>query len=102
MSNKLEDEHSSSSSSSSAGSYSDWISNVRGRPFQPGRLDQEEIWWAERQQALEAAGYILRPRYCQGWKESWVEVTSKKGFDWWECEECQPMVSILLAFTKLP
>jgi hypothetical protein len=99
MSNKPEGEHSSSSSVL----ISQWLSLGGGSPFQPGKLNQEELWWAERQEALEAAGYMLRPRYRQGWKESWVEVTGKKGFDWLECEECQPkMVSILLAFTKLP
>lgn len=38
---------------------------------QPGDLDEHEIWWAERQEALEVIGYMLRPRYRPGWIPSW-------------------------------
>lgn len=38
----------------------------------PGDLGQHEEWWVERQQALEVAGYMLRPRYRPGWKPSWA------------------------------
>ncbi|KAH9033889.1 kinase-like domain-containing protein [Lactarius pseudohatsudake] len=38
---------------------------------QPGELDRREAWWAERQEALEAAGYMLRSRYHPGWIPSW-------------------------------
>lgn len=38
---------------------------------QPGELDEGETWWAERQEALEAVGYMLRPRYRPGWIPSW-------------------------------
>ena len=38
---------------------------------QPGDLGEHEIWWAERQEALEVAGYMLRPRYRPGWIPSW-------------------------------
>ena len=38
---------------------------------QPGDLDIREVWWAERQEALEAAGYMLRARYRPGWIPSW-------------------------------
>ena len=37
----------------------------------PGDLDKDEAWWAERQEALEAAGYMLRARYRPGWIPSW-------------------------------
>ena len=37
-----------------------------------GEINGPEIWWAERQEALERAGYMLRPRYRPGWKPSWV------------------------------
>jgi len=37
-----------------------------------GELRGPEIWWVERQEALERAGYMLRPRYRPGWKPSWV------------------------------
>lgn len=40
---------------------------------EPGDLGQHEEWWVERQQALEQAGYMLRPRYRPGWKRSWAE-----------------------------
>lgn len=38
---------------------------------QPGDLDEGEVWWVERQEALEASGYMLRPRYQPGWIPSW-------------------------------
>jgi hypothetical protein len=38
---------------------------------QPGGLDEVETWWVERQEALEAVGYMLRPRYRPGWIPSW-------------------------------
>ena len=38
---------------------------------QPGDLDSREVWWVERQEALEAAGYMLRARYRPGWIPSW-------------------------------
>ncbi|KAH9057291.1 kinase-like domain-containing protein [Lactarius vividus] len=38
---------------------------------QPGDLNELEIWWADHQEALEAAGYMLRPRYRPGWTPSW-------------------------------
>ena len=39
---------------------------------QPGGLDKTEKWWIERQEALEQAGYMLRPRYRPGWQPSWT------------------------------
>jgi hypothetical protein len=51
--------------------YIDFLDNPRpGR--QPGDLGGHEEWWAERQQALEKAGYMLRPRYRPGWRPSWT------------------------------
>ena len=38
---------------------------------QPGDLDRREVWWVARQEALEVAGYMLRPRYRPGWIPSW-------------------------------
>ena len=37
-----------------------------------GEIDGPETWWAERQEALEHAGYMLRPRYRPGWKPPWA------------------------------
>jgi hypothetical protein len=37
-----------------------------------GDIDPIEAWWVERQEALERAGYMLRPRYRPGWKPSWA------------------------------
>ena len=45
-----------------------------------GEIIGPEIWWAAHQEALEHAGYMLRPRYRPGWKPSWVE-TKKYLFD---------------------
>ena len=37
-----------------------------------GEIGGPEIWWVERQQALERAGYMLRPRYRPDWTPSWA------------------------------
>ncbi|KAF8263954.1 kinase-like domain-containing protein [Lactarius quietus] len=49
------------------------ISSLYDEPpgSQPGDLDEHETWWAERQEALEATGYMLRSRYRPGWIPSW-------------------------------
>jgi hypothetical protein len=39
---------------------------------QPGGLGESEKWWAQRQEALERAGYMLRSRYRPGWQPSWI------------------------------
>lgn len=51
----------------------------------PGDISKLETWWVERQEALEAAGYMLRSRYRPGWKPSWVG-TDK---DYWDVEDGQ-------------
>ncbi len=38
----------------------------------PGGIGETERWWVERQEALERAGYMLRPRYQPGWQPSWT------------------------------
>ena len=45
-------------------------------------LWEGEIWWAERQDALERAGYMLRPRYRPDWKPSWTG--TNKPYDYFE------------------
>ncbi|KAI9444379.1 kinase-like domain-containing protein [Lactarius psammicola] len=37
-----------------------------------GEIGGPETWWVERQQALEHAGYMLRPRYRPDWIPSWA------------------------------
>lgn len=37
-----------------------------------GALVRHETWWVERQEALERAGYMLRPRYRPSWQPSWA------------------------------
>jgi hypothetical protein len=37
-----------------------------------GEIGGPEVWWVQNQEALERAGYMLRPRYRTGWKPSWV------------------------------
>jgi len=39
---------------------------------QLGGINESEKWWVERQQALERAGYMLRPRFRPGWQPSWA------------------------------
>jgi hypothetical protein len=48
-----------------------------------GAIYPVETWWAERQEALERAGYMLRLRYRPGWKPSWAG-TNK---DYFRCED---------------
>jgi hypothetical protein len=50
----------------------DWISNPSAG-FKQRQLGELETWWAERQKALEDAGYMLRPQYHKDWKPSWIE-----------------------------
>ena len=45
-----------------------------------GEISGPETWWVERQEALERAGYMLRPRYRPGWKPSWL-TTGKHYFE---------------------
>ncbi|KAN0140572.1 Protein kinase-like domain containing protein [Lactarius tabidus] len=37
-----------------------------------GEIGGPETWWVERQQALQQAGYMLRPRYHPDWTPSWA------------------------------
>jgi hypothetical protein len=67
--------------------YIDFLDDpIPGR--KPGDLGEHEEWWVERQQALEQAGYMLRPRYRLGWKPSWVG-TNKFYLDF---EDGQPLI----------
>jgi hypothetical protein len=50
----------------------DPISGRQPSGRQPGSLGESEKWWAERQEALERAGYLLRTRYRPGWHPSWT------------------------------
>jgi hypothetical protein len=59
-----------------------------------GDIDPVETWWVERQEALEQAGYMLRPRYRPGWKPSWAG-TKKEYF---RCEDGQKKYVSIDAF----
>lgn len=50
-------------------SHPDFLDNPSGWR---GEIGGPETWWVEKQEALEQAGYMLRPRYRTGWKPSWV------------------------------
>ncbi|KAI0048894.1 hypothetical protein FA95DRAFT_1653412 [Auriscalpium vulgare] len=45
--------------------------SLRADSESPGRLIRSERWWTKRQKLLEDAGYMLRPRFRQGWTPSW-------------------------------
>jgi hypothetical protein len=45
---------------------------VDSRITEPGAIRSHEAWWVERQESLERAGYMLRPRFRPGWKPSWA------------------------------
>ena len=47
---------------------------------EPGDLNIVEMWWVERQEALERVGYMLRPRFRPGWQPSWAG-TNKPYYD---------------------
>lgn len=49
------------------------------------KISGPETWWANRQEALEHAGYMLRPRYRPGWRPSWVTT----GKDYFNTEDGQ-------------
>jgi hypothetical protein len=49
---------------------------------EPGDLWEGEIWWAERQEAFERAGYMLRPRNRPDWQPSWHG--TNKPYDYFE------------------
>ena len=55
-------------------------------PVSPSVLDITELVWSERQKWLEECGYMLRPRYVQGWVPSW---RGKKKVLWLRCEDGQ-------------
>src|SRR5258708_35410070 len=68
--------------------YIDFLDNPRpGR--QPGDLGKNEEWWVERQEALERAGYMLRPRYHPGWHPPWLQHGTNKPY--FHFEEGQTM-----------
>ena len=46
--------------------------DVNSRITEPGAIRSHEAWWVERQELLEQAGYMLRPRFRPGWKPSWA------------------------------
>jgi hypothetical protein len=80
--------------------YPDFLDNPTGWR---GEIGGPEIWWVEKQQALEQAGYMLRPRYRTGWKPSWV--TTGKDFSDVEDGQSQsvssdpfPRVPVLMIF----
>ena len=64
---------------------------------QPGDRNALETWWVERQEALEAVGYMLRPRYRPGWIPSWrgtnkFYLDAEDGPSVWVCVLCLPGV----------
>jgi hypothetical protein len=69
--------------------------NIQIRPRgQRGELGENEKWWAERQKALEQAGYMLRPRYHSDRKFSWAGI-DKSYLDF---EDGQPQVVSVVIF----
>ncbi len=62
---------------------------------QRGELDEDEKWWAERQKALEQAGYMLRPRYHSDRKFSWAG-TDKSYLDFEDGQSLAVSVIIFL------
>lgn len=78
---------------------SQWPEWIQPRPRgQRGELGENEKWWAERQKALEQAGYMLRPRYHPDRKFSWAG-TDKSYLDF---EDGQPQKVSGVICRRLP
>ena len=57
-----------------------------------GTLFESEMWWRDQYRAIEALGYILRPRYHPNWRPSW----KRSGKDFFTAEDGQPtLVSVV-------
>jgi len=57
-----------------------------------GSLFDSELWWRDQYPAIEAQGYILRPRYHPNWRPSW----KRSGKDFFAAEDGQPtLVSVV-------
>jgi hypothetical protein len=59
-----------------------------------------EIWWAERQGALERAGYMLRPRYRPDWKPSWSG--TNEPYDYSEDGQIMDVRDYIFLFLRVP
>jgi hypothetical protein len=61
-------------------------------------LNESELWWADRREILERAGYQLRARFQPDWKPSWVD----KNCPVFECEDALTRSRIYVsAFRRL-
>ena len=67
---------------------------------QPGDIGKPERWWVERQEALERAGYMLRPRFRPGWQPSWTG-TNKKFYEFEDGQGVVVSVNTLLRLLVL-
>ena len=57
-----------------------------------GALFDSELWWRNQYQAIEAQGYMLRPRYHPSWRPSW----KRSGRNFFTVEDGQPtLVSVV-------
>ncbi|TDL15597.1 hypothetical protein BD410DRAFT_902496 [Rickenella mellea] len=56
---------------------------------EPWSLDEDEIWWRDREKLLERHGYTLRPRYQNRWAPSWF---GKPDVKWTRCEDSRSLV----------
>lgn len=65
--------------------------------YPPGGISERESWWVERKEELEAAGYMLRPRYHPDWQPSWLK--TKKSYS--DFEDGQTEVVSVDAHTSL-
>ena len=53
-----------------------------------GGLFEEDFFWREHQRWLADAGYMLRPRYREDWKPSWLQ----SGKATYQCEDGKSML----------
>ncbi|KAG6836013.1 hypothetical protein H0H93_012288 [Arthromyces matolae] len=52
--------------------------------FDPGDLDEIEIFWRDHYDFLKGRGYTLRPRYEPGWVPSWLKTEKCEGSSIWD------------------
>ncbi|TDL17202.1 hypothetical protein BD410DRAFT_730347 [Rickenella mellea] len=64
---------------------------------EPWSLDEDEIWWRDREKLLERHGYSLRPRYQDRWVPSWF---GKPDVKWTRCEDSRSLHLGVLDVTR--
>jgi hypothetical protein len=65
-----------------------------------GELHDVEYFWRDCQPWLDGLGYTVRPRYCPGWKASWLELDAKET-QFWRTEDGEILRVRILIFAPM-